>query len=114
MNETLHESRPRMMSVAYRMLGSVVDAGDAVQDAFLRLQVIDDVISPDGFLVKTITWRCIDRFRARRRRVQYFRSRVAGIRRRPREIGQRNRYHVETREVVALVNCQIGPQWESS
>ena len=38
MNETLNELRPRMMSVAYRMLGSVADAEDAVQDAFLRLQ----------------------------------------------------------------------------
>ena len=28
--------RPRMMSVAYRMLGSVADAEDAVQDAFMR------------------------------------------------------------------------------
>ena len=30
--------RSRMMSVAYRMLGSVTDAEDAVQDAFMRLQ----------------------------------------------------------------------------
>jgi RNA polymerase sigma-70 factor (ECF subfamily) len=28
--------RPRMMSVAYRMLGSGVDAEDSVQDAFVR------------------------------------------------------------------------------
>lgn len=60
--------RPRMMSVAYRMLGSVADAEDAVQDAFLRYQMAGGVSSPEGFLVRTTTRLCIDRLRARRRR----------------------------------------------
>jgi RNA polymerase sigma-70 factor, ECF subfamily len=38
MNETLNELRPRMTSAAYRTLGSVADAEDAVQDAFLHLR----------------------------------------------------------------------------
>ncbi|UUO05735.1 RNA polymerase sigma factor SigJ [Blastopirellula sp. J2-11] len=71
MNANLNELRPRMMSVAYRMLGSVADAEDAVQDAFLRLQVAGEVLSPEGFLVKTTTRRCIDKLRADRRRKQY-------------------------------------------
>jgi RNA polymerase sigma-70 factor, ECF subfamily len=66
-----NELRPRMMSVAYRMLGSVVDAEDAVQDAFLRLHTAHDVKSPEGFLVKTTTWRCIDQLRACKRRNRY-------------------------------------------
>src|SRR2546429_20946 len=33
--------RPQMMSVAYRMLGSVTDAEDAVQDAFVRIQAAE-------------------------------------------------------------------------
>ena len=45
--------RPRMMSVAYRMLGSVAAAGAAVQDASLRFQTADGVSSPEGFLVRT-------------------------------------------------------------
>jgi RNA polymerase sigma-70 factor (ECF subfamily) len=71
MNQDMSELRPRMMSVAYRMLGTVVDAEDAVQDAFLRLQAADHVSSPEGFLVKTTTRRCIDRLRETRRRESY-------------------------------------------
>jgi RNA polymerase sigma-70 factor, ECF subfamily len=63
--------RPRMMSVAYRMLGSVADAEDAVQDAFVRLQTAGDVTSPEGFLIRTTTRLCIDRLRAVRRRKEY-------------------------------------------
>lgn len=71
MQDDLDDLRPRMMSVAYRMLGSVADAEDAVQDAFLRLQSAEQVVSPEGFLVKTTTRRCIDQLRAARRRKEY-------------------------------------------
>ena len=60
--------RPRMMSVAYRMLGSVADAEDAVQDAFVRYQTAGGVSSPEGFLIRTTTRLCIDRLRERKRR----------------------------------------------
>jgi RNA polymerase sigma-70 factor (ECF subfamily) len=63
----VNEFRPRMMSVAYRMLGSVADAEDAVQDAFVRYQTASDISSPEGFLIRTTTRLCIDRLRARRR-----------------------------------------------
>ena len=68
MTEDVSNFRPRMMSVAYRMLGSVADAEDAVQDAFLRYQTAGGVSSPEGFLVRTTTRLCIDRLRERRRR----------------------------------------------
>jgi len=71
MNADMSALRPRMMSVAYRMLGSVADAEDAVQDAFLRFQSAHDVTSPEGFLVKTTTRRCIDQLRSCRRRQNY-------------------------------------------
>ncbi|WP_437186758.1 RNA polymerase sigma factor SigJ [Planctomicrobium sp. SH668] len=70
-NSDLQRLRPRMMSVAYRMLGTVADAEDAVQDAFLGLQTAGNVTSPEGFLVKATTLRCIDRLRAERRRAKY-------------------------------------------
>jgi RNA polymerase sigma-70 factor (ECF subfamily) len=68
MAHDVNDLRPRMMSVAYRMLGSVVDAEDAVQDAFVRYQTAGGVSSPEGFLIRTTTRLCIDRLRARRRR----------------------------------------------
>ncbi|WP_442484166.1 RNA polymerase sigma factor SigJ [Aeoliella sp. SH292] len=71
MMENLNELRPRMMSVAYRMLGSVADAEDAVQDAYLRLHTADSVTSPEGFLIRTTTRRCIDQLRAAQRRRTY-------------------------------------------
>ena len=71
MSVELDVYRPRMMSVAYRMLGSVTDAEDAVQDAFLRLHATPEVTSPEGFLVTATTRRCIDHLRANRRRRTY-------------------------------------------
>jgi RNA polymerase sigma-70 factor (ECF subfamily) len=46
--EMLSRLRSRMMSVAYRMLGSVASAEDAVQDAFVRFQEAGGVSSPEG------------------------------------------------------------------
>ncbi|QDV33430.1 RNA polymerase sigma factor SigJ [Tautonia plasticadhaerens] len=68
MTDDVSGLRPRMMSVAYRMLGSVADAEDAVQDAFLRYQTAGGVSSPEGFLVRTTTRICLDRLRERKRR----------------------------------------------
>ena len=63
MIDDVNALRPRMMSVAYRMLGSVADGEDAVQDAFGRYQMAGNVSSPEGFLIRTTTRLCIDRLR---------------------------------------------------
>jgi RNA polymerase sigma-70 factor (ECF subfamily) len=61
--------RPRLRGLAYRMLGSVGDAEDVVQDAYLRWhQVADeaDVIrAPEAWLVTVVTRLSLDRLRAR-------------------------------------------------
>lgn len=59
-------SRGRLASLAYRLLGSAVDAEDAVQDTFLRWQAADrDRIEvPEAWLTKVVTNLCLDRLRS--------------------------------------------------
>jgi RNA polymerase sigma-70 factor (ECF subfamily) len=53
------------MSVSYRMLGSVADAEDAVQEAYARWYALPEeqrraVASPTGWLVRTVSRICLD------------------------------------------------------
>jgi RNA polymerase sigma-70 factor (ECF subfamily) len=61
--------RPSLARVAYRMLGSVADAEDVVQDAFLRWLDIDRnaVREPGAFLRRVVTRLCLDRLKSVRR-----------------------------------------------
>jgi RNA polymerase sigma-70 factor (TIGR02957 family) len=74
---TEHDSlRPLMFSIAYRMLGSVAEAEDVVQDAFLRIHTsLRDGLemeSPDAFATTVTSRLAIDALRsARHRREQY-------------------------------------------
>jgi RNA polymerase sigma-70 factor (ECF subfamily) len=66
--------RPRLTRIAYRMLGSVADAEDVVQDAFIRwLETDRDAVrDPEGFLYRIVTRLCLDQLKsARRRRETY-------------------------------------------
>lgn len=66
--------RPTLFAVAYRMLGSVADAEDLVQEAYLRWQQVDQasVESPRAFLVTVVTRLALDQMRsARARRETY-------------------------------------------
>jgi RNA polymerase sigma factor (sigma-70 family) len=62
--------RPRLRAVAYRMLGSVADADDAVQEAWLRLSRSDDdaIANLQGWLTTVIARVSLDMLRARRAR----------------------------------------------
>jgi RNA polymerase sigma-70 factor (ECF subfamily) len=68
------ELRPLMFSIAYRMLGSVAEAEDVTQEAFLRMHRETGTIdSPDAFAVTVTTRLAIDHLRsARVRRERYF------------------------------------------
>ena len=66
--------RPRLTRIAYRMLGSVADAEDVVQDAFLRWLDTDRhvVREPEAFLRRVVTRLCLDHLKsARHRRETY-------------------------------------------
>ena len=68
------EHRALLISVAYRILGSVTDAEDTVQEAWLRWSGVNppDVRDPRAFLVRVTTRLAIDRLRrAKTRRESY-------------------------------------------
>jgi RNA polymerase sigma-70 factor (ECF subfamily) len=60
--------------LAYRMLGSVAEAEDVVQDAFLRWREVDraSVAEPRAYLARVVSRLCLDRMKsAAHRREQY-------------------------------------------
>jgi RNA polymerase sigma-70 factor (ECF subfamily) len=66
--------RPKLMRVAYRMLGSVADAEDAVQESFIRWMRADrsEVREPEAFLRRSVARLCLDQLKsARHRRETY-------------------------------------------
>ena len=71
---TFDEYRGLLFSIAYRMLGSIQDAEDMLQEAFIRWQSAsdDDVRSPKAFLMTIVSRLCINHLQsARVRREQY-------------------------------------------
>src|SRR5262245_10557976 len=68
--ERFQENRPQLRAVAYRMLGSLSEADDAVQEAWLRLSRTDaDRIENLAAWLTTVVGRvCFDMLRFRRSR----------------------------------------------
>lgn len=60
--------RPRLVRVAYRMLGSVADAEDVVQEAFIRWMRTErkDIREPEAFLRRVVTRLCLDQLKSAR------------------------------------------------
>jgi RNA polymerase sigma-70 factor (ECF subfamily) len=63
-------SRPRLRAVAYRMVGSLAEAEDAVQEAWIRAAAgyTQDVANLDGWLTTVVARICLDMLRARKSR----------------------------------------------
>jgi RNA polymerase sigma-70 factor (ECF subfamily) len=68
--ERFEEHRPRLLSVAYRMLGSLTDAEDALQEAWLRSTRADGstIDNVGGWLTTVVGRVCIDLLRSRQAR----------------------------------------------
>ncbi len=68
--ERFEENRRHLRAVAYRMLGSLSEADDAVQDAWLRLSRADtsDVENLGGWLTTVVARVCLDMLRSRKSR----------------------------------------------
>ncbi len=72
--EDFDRHRPLLFSIAYRMVGSVAEAEDVVQEAYLRWQKASEaeVRSPKAYLSAVVTRLCIDNLRsARVKREEY-------------------------------------------
>jgi RNA polymerase sigma-70 factor (TIGR02957 family) len=68
------ELRPLMFSIAYRMLGTVTEAEDVVQEAFMRLHAgaPQDLRSPEAYAATVTTRLAIDALRSARHRREHY------------------------------------------
>ena len=64
--DVFNTDRPRLFSMAYRMLGSASDAEDVLQDAWLRYRSVDGstIRSPKAFATTIVTRLCLDRLKS--------------------------------------------------
>ncbi|HET6153463.1 MAG TPA: sigma-70 family RNA polymerase sigma factor [Marmoricola sp.] len=76
------ETRPHLRAVAYRLLGSVDDADDAVQTAWLKASAADTAVVANlpGWLTTITARTCLDQLRARKRRGEVSEDDLARLR----------------------------------
>jgi RNA polymerase sigma factor (sigma-70 family) len=71
--ESHEELRPYLFAIAYRMLGSVAEAEDVVQEAFLRYHEAEvEAESPKAYLATVTTRLAIDQLRSARARREVY------------------------------------------
>ncbi|MBP0713158.1 RNA polymerase sigma-70 factor [Burkholderia cenocepacia] len=72
--QIFHTLRPRLQKIAYRMLGSIADAEDIVQDVWLRWHdaARDGIENAEAWLVAVTTRTSIDRLRAAKIRREHY------------------------------------------
>jgi RNA polymerase sigma-70 factor, ECF subfamily len=74
--DTFAGLRPRLLSLAYRMLGAGTDAEDIVQEAWIRWRDVDETIvrSPRGWLSTVVGRLCFDRLKSIQTRREAYRG----------------------------------------
>ena len=65
-SKTFEEYRYLLFSIAYRMVGSAMDAEDMVQETYLRYQAVShqEITSPKAFLTTVVTRLCLDHLKS--------------------------------------------------
>jgi RNA polymerase sigma-70 factor (ECF subfamily) len=71
---TFEPHRRRLTGLAYRMLGSVAEAEDVVQEAWLRWRTVDAaaVAEPGAYLSRVVTRLCLDQLKSARARREVY------------------------------------------
>ncbi len=80
--EQFEAERPHLRAVAYRMLGSLAEAEDAVQEAWLRLSSSDtsDISNLGGWLTTVVARICLNMLHAREaRREEFLEASISGL-----------------------------------
>src|SRR5690242_19973552 len=72
--EQFESYRPLMFSIAYRMLGSAMEAEDIVQEAYLRYRgaAPESIRSPKAFLSTVVTRLCLNQLESARARCEAY------------------------------------------
>jgi RNA polymerase sigma-70 factor, ECF subfamily len=73
-NEDYQQYKPLLFSIGYRMLGSIVDAEDSVQETFLKAYQIKEqnIDNKQAYLCKIMTNRCLDLLKSARYRRELY------------------------------------------
>jgi RNA polymerase sigma-70 factor, ECF subfamily len=72
--ETFEDYRPLLFGIAYRMLGSVMEAEDIVQEAYLRYRAAppENVRSLRAYLSTIVTRLCLDQIKSARQQREHY------------------------------------------
>ena len=66
--DVFEAERPRLLGLAYRILGSAVDAEDVVQEAWVRWSGAEDIERPAAWLTTVVSRLALDAWRAQQRK----------------------------------------------
>lgn len=73
-NNDYEQYKPLLFSIGYRMLGSIVEAEDIVQETFFKAYQVNnqEIINLKAYLCKIMTNRCLDALKSARHKREYY------------------------------------------